>query len=86
MKAIFTEQATKVKTVQFIEHKGNGKSKGIAIVEFVDEKSAAKAKELADGKEINGLVCTITFARSPPIKPYERRKSFTSAKIGFNFF
>ncbi len=74
LRTAFGEIAGKTKNIQFLEHKSNGKSKGIAIVEFVDEAAAAKAKEIADGKEINGMACSITFARSPHIKSYERRK------------
>ena len=72
LRIAFGEMAGKVKNVHFIEHKVNGKSKGIAIVEFEDEAAASKAKEIADGKEIHGLACGVTYARSPPIKPHER--------------
>lgn len=83
LKAAFDQLSPKVKAVQFLEHKGNGKSKGIAIVEFVDAASAANARNLADGRQINGLPCAITFARSPLVKPYERRKYYYHQKGTF---
>jgi RNA recognition motif-containing protein len=75
--AAFEDTGNKIKNIQFLEHKANGKSKGIAIVEFIDEIAASQAREIANGKEIHGLDCGITFARTPLIKPHERRKLST---------
>ena len=64
---------TRLLSVHFIEHKPNGKSKGMAIVEFRDVETAEMAKERMEGKEINGRRCEIGYERSPPMKPFESK-------------
>lgn len=72
LRHIFGELSNRIKELQFLEHKPNGKSKGLVIIEFIDVASAEMAKSIIEGKEINGRVCEASFARSPPVKPYER--------------
>lgn len=64
---------TRLLSVHFIEHKPNGKSKGMAIIEFRDVETAEMAKERMEGNEINGKRCEIGYARSPPMKPFESK-------------
>jgi RNA recognition motif-containing protein len=64
--------SNRIKELQFLENKPNGKSKGMVIVEFVDVATAEVAKEILEGRGIFGRLCEVSFARNPPVKPYER--------------
>lgn len=64
----------RILSVHFIEHKPNGKSKGMAIVEFGEVDTAEMAKDRIEGKEIYGRKCEVGFARNPPIKPFESKQ------------
>jgi RNA recognition motif-containing protein len=70
-RALGSDLGTRIKELQFLEHKPNGKSKGMVIVEFLDLETADVGKSLLEGCEINGKVCEVSFSRSPPIRPYE---------------
>lgn len=72
IRAAFGDAGTRVKEIQFLEHKPNGKSKGMANVLFPDVETATVAKGLIEGREINGKVCEVNYSRSIPVKPYER--------------
>ena len=65
---------TRALSFHFIEHKPNGKSKGMVIVEFGDVETAEMAKDRLEGKEIHGKTCEVGFARNPPIKTFESKK------------
>ena len=67
---------TRILSVHFIEHKPNGKSKGMAIIEFRDIETAEMAKEMIEGKEIYGKRCEIGFAKNPPMKPFESKFNY----------
>lgn len=72
LRQILGDLSNRIKEVQFLENKPNGKSKGMVIVEFVDVETAEVAKGMLEGKEIYGRNCEVSFARNPPVKPYER--------------
>lgn len=72
IRAAFDDLSPRIKEVQFIEHKPNGKSKGMAVVEFVDTASAEAAKAYLEGRMIQGRICEVNYSRNAPIKPYER--------------
>lgn len=72
LRQILGDLSNRIKEFQFLENKPNGKSKGMVIVEFVDVATAEVAKGILEGREISGRVCEVTFARNPPMKPYER--------------
>ena len=44
LRATFGDLSHRILQIQFLEHKPNGKSKGMAIVEFVDVRTAELAK------------------------------------------
>lgn len=75
LRQILGDLSNRVKELQFLENKPNGKSKGMVIIEFVDVATAEVAKEMLEGREISGKVCEVSFARNPPVKPYERSNS-----------
>lgn len=83
LRGLLGDLSARIKELQFLENKPNGKSKGIVIIEFVDVATAEAAKSLLDRKEIHGRVIDVNFARSPPVKPYDRssRKAHSG---GFN--
>lgn len=72
LRQILGDLSNRIKELQFLENKPNGKSKGMVIVEFVDVATAEVAMSILEGREISGRVCEVTFARNPPMKPYER--------------
>ena len=73
LRATFGDLSHRILQIQFLEHKPNGKSKGMAIVEFVDVRTAELAKKAVEGKELDGgRVWEISFARSPPVRAFER--------------
>lgn len=77
LKAFFGAAGLRVKELQFVDNRSNGKSKGIAIVEFVDVAAGTAAREAIEGKEINGRVCEVSYAKSAPLKPYVRAAQFS---------
>lgn len=77
--------SSRMKQVQFLENKPNGKSKGMAIIEFFDVETAEAAKTLLNGREVCGRAIEVNFARGPPVKSYERGAS-NEKKLSFNKF
>ena len=72
LRQLLGDLSNRIKELQFLENKPNGKSKGMVIVEFVDVATAEVAKGMLEGRDICGRVCEVSFARNPPVKPYER--------------
>ena len=70
----------KIKNIKFIEEKGNGKSKGYAIVEFANSEAAKHAKEKVNGRldwtfvplnssrEIHGKAVVINYINPQSVK------------------
>lgn len=56
------------KTVRLVRRR-DGKSKGLAYVEFEDEESARKAIEKTDGMTIGEFVISVAISAPPPKKP-----------------
>lgn len=83
LRAVLGDLGSRITELQFLEHKPNGKSKGMVIIEFVDVATAESAKSLLEGKEINGRVVEAHFARSPPVKSYERGPSNKAGYYAF---
>ncbi|GMH38251.1 hypothetical protein BSKO_06135 [Bryopsis sp. KO-2023] len=50
-----------VASVQFLAERSNGKSKGVALVEFADQQAAMLCKEGLSGNNIHGRTCVVTF-------------------------
>eukprot|EP01024_Parvocaulis_polyphysoides_P044836 TRINITY_DN4153_c0_g1_i5.p1 TRINITY_DN4153_c0_g1~~TRINITY_DN4153_c0_g1_i5.p1 ORF type:complete len:370 (-),score=109.62 TRINITY_DN4153_c0_g1_i5:365-1369(-) len=57
-----------VQEVTFFEEKANGKSKGVAQVQFAEAKSAMLCRDGLSGKMINNRACVVTFPQQS--KPY----------------
>lgn len=72
LRQILGDLSNRIKELQFLENKPNGKSKGMVIVEFVDVATAEVAKGILEGREIGGRICEVSFARNPPMIPYDR--------------
>lgn len=73
LRSAFGDLSIRILQIQFLEHKPNGKSKGMAIVEFVDVATAELAKHTVEGREMVGKrVWEISFARNAPMRAYER--------------
>jgi len=62
LKDLFS-QAGKVESATIITDKISGRSKGFAFVEMSSEKEAKKAKEMFDGKELDGRKIVVDEAR-----------------------
>eukprot|EP01023_Acetabularia_acetabulum_P069014 TRINITY_DN989_c2_g1_i2.p1 TRINITY_DN989_c2_g1~~TRINITY_DN989_c2_g1_i2.p1 ORF type:complete len:330 (-),score=114.92 TRINITY_DN989_c2_g1_i2:116-1105(-) len=63
-----------VQEVSFFEEKANGKSKGVAQVQFAEAKSAMLCRDGLSGKMINGRACVVTFPQQS--KPYGYNPNF----------
>eukprot|EP01026_Neomeris_dumetosa_P057251 TRINITY_DN52652_c0_g1_i4.p1 TRINITY_DN52652_c0_g1~~TRINITY_DN52652_c0_g1_i4.p1 ORF type:complete len:208 (+),score=56.06 TRINITY_DN52652_c0_g1_i4:56-679(+) len=63
-----------VQDVTFFEEKANGKSKGVAQVQFAEAKSAMLCRDGLSGKMINGRQCVVTFPQQS--KPYGYNSHF----------
>lgn len=73
LRSAFDDLSHRILQIQFLEHKPNGKSKGMAIVEFADVPTAELAKKCIEGKEMIGKrIWEVSFARNAPVKAYER--------------
>lgn len=70
-------QAGKVDSATIIVDKFSGRSKGFGFVEMASEKEAEKAKEMFDGKELDGRNIVVDEAR--PMK-----KNFSGPGRGFD--
>lgn len=70
----------KVKSVKVITERGTGKSKGIAFVEMLTEKSAREAIQKLNGAQVDGRTLKVSEAL-----PQEEgtKKSFTNNRYGF---
>jgi len=70
-------QAGKVESVTIIMDKFSGRSKGFGFIEMSSEEEAQKAKEMFNGKELDGRTIAVDEA-----KPMEK-KSFGSNDRAF---
>eukprot|EP01025_Chloroclados_australasicus_P016711 TRINITY_DN18497_c0_g1_i3.p1 TRINITY_DN18497_c0_g1~~TRINITY_DN18497_c0_g1_i3.p1 ORF type:complete len:380 (-),score=80.51 TRINITY_DN18497_c0_g1_i3:306-1277(-) len=64
----------KVLEVTFFEEKANGKSKGVAQVQFSEAKAAMLCRDGLSGKMIIGRACVVTFPQQN--KPYGYNPNF----------
>eukprot|EP00803_Ostreobium_quekettii_P003485 evm.model.scf_39.14 EVM.evm.TU.scf_39.14 scf_39:141981-144356(+) len=58
-----------VVSTKFLEERSNGKSKGVALVEFADPQVAMMCKEGLSGRNINGRDCVVTFPSQGSNRP-----------------
>jgi len=69
----------KIKNIKFFEDKVNGRSKGYALVEYVNPDSANQAREKLNGREIHGKTCVINFVNPENLKQLNRVTSSASS-------
>jgi len=62
----------KLKNLRFFEDKNNGKSKGYALVEYLNPEVTQQAKEKLQSKEIYGRPCIINFVSAEGLKQLNR--------------
>ena len=67
-------QAGKVESVTIITDRMTGRSKGFGFVEMANDEDAKKAKEMLNGKELDGRNIIVDEAR--PMKKRRPRKFF----------
>ena len=62
----------RIESVTFFEEKTNGKSKGYALVTFVDASGASACQENLNGRDMNGKKCVVAFQHqnTPQANPY----------------
>ena len=61
----FFSQAGVVTSVNLMQDKVTGKSRGFAFVEYATAEEASKAVEQLHGKEFQGRALTVNIARAP---------------------
>ncbi len=85
LRTAFGDLNHRIQQIQFLEHKPNGKSKGMVIVEFVDVSTAELAKKTIEGREMIGKrVWEVSFARSAPMRAFERSHRNCSSRAFLN--
>jgi len=73
-------QAGIVESVTIIKDKMSGRSKGFGFVEMSSKEDAEKAKEMLNGKELDGRNIIVDQAR--PVKKTGFKRSFNNRSFG----
>jgi len=69
-------QAGTVESVAIIVDRNTGRSKGFGFVEMSSSEEAEKAKEMFNGKELDGRTIMVDEARPMEKKPFRPRGGF----------
>jgi RNA recognition motif-containing protein len=76
----FFSQAGTVESASIIIDRNSGRSKGFGFVEMASPEEAAKAKEMLNGKELDGRPIVVDEAKpmekKPFRKPFDRQNNY----------
>ncbi|RHZ87390.1 hypothetical protein Glove_36g24 [Diversispora epigaea] len=67
--------------ITFYEHKVNGKSRGVAYMEFTSPEAASKVKDRLESIEITGKKCLVNFTSSANGNPFKTVPKEPPAKV-----
>eukprot|EP00210_Caulerpa_lentillifera_P004199 g4005.t1 len=71
-----------VVNIHFLAERSNGKSKGVALVEFTDSQAALRCKEGLSGFSIHGKNCVVTFPNQSFQRGYGTRGGYGGYERG----